>query len=616
MNDRRNSDPNLDSNSVVENSRRASGSFQSSSTGGGYPILRSRSNSGRPSTYEDTVKSLKHQLSVANSKLKGHELLAAETEEQILALTNHLRFVNDARAAALHDAAKANEELRLYKIRLQSANQEIQRAQAIIDRVERERYDAEKAAAEARSMARRYQRDLLVIKAMEEGRKLGVQEGFEQGRELAFSETDTYEDMHERGYANEYLNPAETESQSRSVLLGSNEEIVVLPPDPAHIDPVPQPPPKPIPVPPPEPIQPIPTTRPLSIRSPSPSVMYPSVSIPPDGYIPTLDSDNYIRIPPPHELAKPPPTPEQPASPQLPDVSQEEPRPSSQTRRRRQSNSSLASASTAVGPLGRAPPLSAIPEARSTYTSPAARDADGQTLRHQPSQISSRYLNVNPEGGAGPQPAQSPSINRRQSVSSNVSGVLRPSNTNQEDRRKSTASSSSLGINIVPPPNQSRPRSSGTLRSQHNVLNNPPQGEGTTNVSGPPSMMSQLFGDRIIGQPDPSTSGPAADSYLAPIPGGYPDRTDQTSTREHLHPGSSSRLRLVDDDNASVRSRDTLTTPRARRRSRNQSRTSLDALPVENHGTTGWEDAVRLAGSHVPVPHDNRTSRPLSSSNR
>ncbi|KAG6861689.1 hypothetical protein C0995_013258 [Termitomyces sp. Mi166 len=628
MNDRRNSDPILDSTSFHASSHRASGSSQSSSTGRRYQDGSSRS-SGRHSTYEDLAKSLKQQLLVANKRLKGQELRAVDNEQQILALAKQLKLVGDAHIAAAQEAAKASEELeyalefnsetgtliynRLYKIQLQNAHQEIRRAQEIIDKVDQERYDAEKAAAEARSMTRRYQRHLLMIKAMEEGRKLGIQEGIEQGRALTLRERDEYEDADVEGSANEYLDNASAE-YPESLFLASNEEIVVHAPQPLNMEPVAQQPPEPIPVPPPEPVQHIPAMRPRSLRSPSPSAIYQLTSIPPDGYIPTIDPDNVIRMPPPHELAKPPPTPEKPASPRLPEILQEEPRPSSRSHRRRQSNSSFVSASTfssAASPLGRAAPLSAIPEVQSPYASPD-QASDGHTLRHQPSRISSHRSNsVNPEqgGGTGPQPAQNTSIHRRLSISSNISGSLRPSNLNQEDRRKSTASSSAPGITIVPP---SRPLSSGTLQSQHIALNDPSRKEGIADVFRPSSMVTQLFGDRVIGQPGPSSSGAVDHSHRTPevlpipMPGTYRDPADPTSSREHLRPGSSTGHRVVDNDTTSVRSGDTLTTPQQRRRS-HIPRRSLESLAThsfESHNNiAGWEDAARVAGSHVPVSH-------------
>ncbi|KAG5731796.1 hypothetical protein E4T56_gene1575 [Termitomyces sp. T112] len=564
MNDRRNSDPIFHSTSLNASSRRASGRSQSSSAGKRYQDDSSRS-SGHYSTYEDLAKSLKQPLSVTNRRLKGQECRAADTEEHILALERQLKLVNDARVAAIQEASKASEELRLYKIQLRKAHQEIQRAREIIDKVDKERYDAEKTAAEARSLARRYQRDLLIIKAMEEGRNVGMQEGLEHGRALTLLETD--EDMYEEGYAREYLDYADPELRSDPSRLASNEEVVVISPQRSNIEPVSQPPPQPIPVPPPDPVRHIPTTRPQFYRSPSPSVVYPTVSMPPDGYIPTIDPDNVIRIPPPHELARPPPTPERPASPQLPELSQEEPRPSSRSHRRRQSNSSFIPTSTfsnAAGPVGRVTLLSAIPEAQSPYASPVP--VDGNTLRRQPSQVSSYHSNsVNPEqgNGAGPlPPVETTGINRRLSASQ----ALRTCGSKNENHRKSTSSVS------------------------------------------PPRPLSSAF----LSQPV-SSSGGMENSRRKPealpisMPGAYRDSRDQT-LREHTHPGSSDGHRLIDDDVTSVGSVDMSTTSQVRRHQPRASLDSSSALPIENHSMTGWEDAVRNAGSHIPVPYDNRTS--------
>ncbi|KAG6866681.1 hypothetical protein C0991_000791 [Blastosporella zonata] len=378
-------------------SRRASTSLRSSST----EHRSYGASSGRQSSYDD-AKSLKQQLLVANKILTAHELRAVESENQLLGIAAQLKRVNDARTVAVQEAAKAKEELELYKVQLDHAHQEIRRAQRIIDEVDEERYEAEKTASEARTMARRYQRELLMIKAMEEGRKLGLREGIEQGRALALRDSGEYDDVNEEDYANDFFdytdNDVDYRRRSRSLLIASNEDIVIhpprsstpeAPPAPAPA-PAPPPPPVPIPVPPPEQIQPIPETRPLSFRSASPSVYHQSISIPPDGYIPTVDADGFVRIPPPHELARPPPTPERTSSPQLPQVTPEEPRHSSRSHRRRQSGASFASTSTfsnAAGPSGRHAPLSAIIEVQSPYASPVPQPEDGHTLRHRPSEF-------------------------------------------------------------------------------------------------------------------------------------------------------------------------------------------------------------------------------------
>ncbi|KAG6857760.1 hypothetical protein H0H87_004176 [Tephrocybe sp. NHM501043] len=392
MNDYRDNDPNFDPNLANASSRRGSTSTQSTSAERRFQDGSSRSSGSRQPSYDD-AKSLKRQLLVANEKLKGHDLLAADYEQQLLTLAAQFKRANDARIIAVREAAIAKEELGLYKIQLEHANQEIQRAQKLLDKVEDERYEAEKAAAESRALARRYHRDLLMIKAMEEGRKIGMREGIEQGRALALRETGEHSDVNEADYADDYFdytdNGADYPRRSRSLLLPSNEEIVVHPPrSPTPPDAPPPPPPQPIPVPPPDLVQPVPSTRPLSFRSASPSVYHQQVSIPPDGYIPVVDADNIIRMPPPHELARPPPTPERPSSPQLSQIAPEEPRPTPRSRARRQSTASFTSTSTfsnMAGPSGRNAPLCAIEEVQTPHASPLPQPVDDRPLRHQPS---------------------------------------------------------------------------------------------------------------------------------------------------------------------------------------------------------------------------------------
>ncbi|KAG1736426.1 uncharacterized protein EDB91DRAFT_505474 [Suillus paluster] len=45
-----------------------------------------------------------------------------------------------------------------------------------------------------------------------------------------------------------------------------------------------------------------PSTRPVSVQNSAPSVQHSEFRVPPDGYIPTLDNDHRITLPPPHEL--------------------------------------------------------------------------------------------------------------------------------------------------------------------------------------------------------------------------------------------------------------------------------------------------------------------------
>jgi len=159
--------------------------------------------------------------------------------------------------------------------------------------------------------------------------------------------------------------------------------------------------PVPIQVPLPNPsIDPSENIRPISIRNVSSSPRPPTVAIPPDNLIPTLDADMRIRIPPPFEFRHR--TPEPPPSPQLPamsmsDSSQEPlpilPRASvpQQRRTHHRRNSSSGSNSSTLSQLdiingpGLRTPMSIIPEVSSAYSgSPLPRSVDGHhTLRHQ-----------------------------------------------------------------------------------------------------------------------------------------------------------------------------------------------------------------------------------------
>jgi hypothetical protein len=67
-----------------------------------------------------------------------------------------LRAALDAKSLAEQNTAWVIEELRLYKIQLDTAQQEIFRAQDVLDKVEKARHDVELDAAKARSKAQSY----------------------------------------------------------------------------------------------------------------------------------------------------------------------------------------------------------------------------------------------------------------------------------------------------------------------------------------------------------------------------------------------------------------------------------------------------------------------------
>jgi hypothetical protein len=77
---------------------------------------------------------------------------------------------------------------RLYQIQLEAAQQEIYRAQDVLDTVDKQRLDAEKEAAELRSKNRKLLEDARLQRAKEQGRLQGMREGLEKGRDLGLLE--------------------------------------------------------------------------------------------------------------------------------------------------------------------------------------------------------------------------------------------------------------------------------------------------------------------------------------------------------------------------------------------------------------------------------------------
>jgi len=234
---------------------------------------------------------------------------------------------------------------------------------------------------------------------------MGIREGLERGRTIGFQEArfmarfSGTEDDDESYDGGDYVDPR------RSRFIASSEDMQLPEPPPRNASP-PMLPPDVVPVPPPDDVDRVPDIRPRSYHNASPSVRHSQVSIPPDGYIPALDADHFIRIPPPHELSRPPPTPERMQSP-LPQESEDRQQingmPQSTTPHRAHKSrhqSSPGSNSTALSQFdmvndpdyvtGRRSPLSVIHEALSAHTSPNPESIrGGHALRNQPSRVSS-----------------------------------------------------------------------------------------------------------------------------------------------------------------------------------------------------------------------------------
>ncbi|RXW21314.1 hypothetical protein EST38_g4534 [Candolleomyces aberdarensis] len=139
---------------------------------------------------EQMIFKLKEQLDAHKRRADAEERRANDAEKRILEYAEHLTKVNKARLIAQQEATKANEELRLYKLQLEYAQREINRAQSVLDDVERQRHVAEKEASEAKAFARKLKEELMIDNARREGRRQGLQEGLDRGRHLILQETE------------------------------------------------------------------------------------------------------------------------------------------------------------------------------------------------------------------------------------------------------------------------------------------------------------------------------------------------------------------------------------------------------------------------------------------
>lgn len=365
---------------------------------------------------------------------------------------------------------------RLYKIQLRSAQNEIYKAQDIIEAVDRQRYNAEKEAAKFRSKARQDKETILTMAAREEAWRLGLQEGLNRGR------GQTNEENRFAGFAGELEEHTLNDDDSFDETYISSPDVNTFPTHPPPFIPslhnrppsntnpslLSNPPTVAQSIHPPENIRPVsirseytrPPSRqratssptsllPPSIRPPSSQSLHPSENVqpmsirsaqtrpssrqrvspspvlvpskpasirtathtpgvvPPDNFIPSLDADNKIRIPPPFEFQRAV-TPERPVSPQpltMSDSSQEvlmvpgphAKAPQQYRRRHHRRHSSSESNSSSFSnldiindrpPVGISTPMSVIPEVLSVQSIASQLPDGDHHSRHQRSFVS------------------------------------------------------------------------------------------------------------------------------------------------------------------------------------------------------------------------------------
>lgn len=131
-------------------------------------------------------KQLKHLLLLTNDRLESETRRADQAEQRVVEVLERLRTANETISTVRAEASRANEQLQLYKLQLDNAQREIYRAQDIVDQLTKDRDEAERTAAHARSVARRYREDGLMHKAREEGRREGYEEGYYQAKAMSY----------------------------------------------------------------------------------------------------------------------------------------------------------------------------------------------------------------------------------------------------------------------------------------------------------------------------------------------------------------------------------------------------------------------------------------------
>ncbi|KAJ7232783.1 hypothetical protein B0H12DRAFT_188412 [Mycena haematopus] len=278
------------------------------------------------------------ELLRVNALLSSATLRAEAAEKNVVLAMDKIRSVNEDRLAAVREATRANESLKLYKFQLETAQHEIHRAQSVFDIVERERHQAEVAGAKSRTAARRLNEEHKIHLAREEGRRAGMKEGFEAGRLGIFADgggtpapsnfggTQTYDYYDDADFDNELLDSpggsitTEDLYSGRPNLPSPNPPSIAPPRSPAVPPNHQRPPsiappaqsrdtPAPLPIPPPAPAAPLsPLFRPfhdihpIPVHNEVPHPRHEHVDVPPEGYIPTTDPDGLVRLPPAHDF--------------------------------------------------------------------------------------------------------------------------------------------------------------------------------------------------------------------------------------------------------------------------------------------------------------------------
>ncbi|KAF9474362.1 hypothetical protein BDN70DRAFT_936725 [Pholiota conissans] len=121
-------------------------------------------------------------MALTAERLTRETARADAAERQASEMLAMFKNAHEAKMKLERELQRTKDELGLYKVQLDNAQKEIFRAQEIVDKVDRQRVEAEEELIRMKERFRRLSRDVAVEHAMEEGRRLGFEEGLKHGR--------------------------------------------------------------------------------------------------------------------------------------------------------------------------------------------------------------------------------------------------------------------------------------------------------------------------------------------------------------------------------------------------------------------------------------------------
>jgi hypothetical protein len=143
---------------------------------------------------EYDLKQTRKLLNAAFDKLDSESQRTTEAEHQVEDVLARYRTANEEKVVAQQECARLREELSSCQMHLENAESELQWMQEVAQEMTEQRDQADAEAQKAKTVAWKLNKDRLISKALEEGRKLGFEEGFKRGRELAAGDTSSIAD--------------------------------------------------------------------------------------------------------------------------------------------------------------------------------------------------------------------------------------------------------------------------------------------------------------------------------------------------------------------------------------------------------------------------------------